>query len=236
MKKIFLPLLFLSIVLVLGGLACNSDTEGSRNSRNRNSTTDQNMIDHSQMNHGAMNHNAVNSNAANINQAPMDHSHMQTSPDAKTAPYDLQFLDTMIAHHQGAVVMAKPAMEKAQHDELKNLALSIITSQEKEVAQMREWRDKWYAGKPVAVNMEMPGMNDSMKGMDMKRLGTATGKDFDLAFIEMMIPHHEGALAMAKEALEKAEHPEIKTLAQSIIMAQETEIKSMGEWKEKWTK
>src|SRR5438128_420116 len=164
MKKIFLPSLFLSIMLVLGGLACNSNTEGNRNARNRNSTTDQSMIDHSQMNHGAMNHNSMNTNAPNMTQAPMDHSEMQTSPDAKNAPYDLQFLDTMIAHHQGAVVMAKPALEKAQHDELKNLALSIITSQEKEIAQMREWRDKWFAGKPVAVNMEMPGMNDSMKG------------------------------------------------------------------------
>src|SRR5207237_2418643 len=116
MKKIFLPLLFLSIMLVFGGLACNSNTG---NSRNRNTTNEQNTIDHNQMNHGAMNHNSMNTNAANINQAPMDHSEMQSAPDAKNAPYDLQFLDTMIAHHQGAVVMAKPALEKAMHDELK---------------------------------------------------------------------------------------------------------------------
>ena len=41
---------------------------------------------------------------------------------------------------------------------------------------------------------------------------------------------------MAKEALQKSEKPEIKTLAGQIIKAQEAEIKMMNEWKEKWAK
>jgi uncharacterized protein (DUF305 family) len=55
-------------------------------------------------------------------------------------------------------------------------------------------------------------------------------------FLDMMTPHHAGAVEMAKEALQKAEHAEIKTLSNNIIKAQEAEIKQMADWKAKWSK
>ena len=51
----------------------------------------------------------------------------------------------------------------------------------------------------------------------------------------MMTPHHQGAITMAKEALDRAEHTEIKTLANQIIKAQEAEIKQMQDWKTAWS-
>lgn len=83
--------------------------------------------------------------------------------------------------------------------------------------------------------MEMPGMMDSMK-MDMSKLSNSKDNEFDLAFIEMMIPHHAGATTMAREAQTKAEHTEIKTLAGNIIKEQEAEIKQMNVWKSEWSK
>jgi len=159
---------------------------------------------------------------------------MQSSPNATSQPYDLQFLDTMTSHHQGAVDMARPAVTKAQHAELRDFAQKIITDQEAEIAEMRRYREQWYAGRPQAMNMEMPGMMDSMKGMDMNRMSAATGKEFDLMFLDMMTPHHTGAVTMAREALTKAEHPEIKRFAQKIIDAQEREIGIMNKWKDSW--
>lgn len=100
---------------------------------------------------------------------------------------------------------------------------------------MKEWRGKWYAGKPRAMNMEMPGMADSMK-MDMNKLTNSKDKEFDLAFVEMMIPHHAGATTMAKEALTKAEHQELKTLAGNITKEQEAEIAQMKVWQSEWAK
>ena len=170
----------------------------------------------------------------NGNMAGMNHGGMQSSPNAASAPYDLQFLDTMSAHHQSAVDMAKPAETKAQHPELKQFAHGIVDDQQKEIAQMKSWREQWYAGKSEAINMGMPGMMDSMKGMDMSALNTASGNAFDLMFIDMMTPHHQGAVTMAREALTRAEHPEIKKLAQQIIDAQDKEIAQMSKWKAAW--
>ncbi len=192
---------------------------------------------HSAMNHNGMNHNAMNHNMTDHNS--MDHSAMKSSPDAANAPYDLQFIDTMTHHHEGAVQMAEMVLKKSQNEELKQFAQKIIDDQQKEIAQMKNWREKWFAGKLPAVNMEMPGMSGSakmMSGEEMKKMETAMGRDFDLHFIEMMIPHHEDAVTMSKDALAKAEHTEIKTLANQIIKEQEAEIKKMWGWKTAWSK
>jgi uncharacterized protein (DUF305 family) len=50
----------------------------------------------------------------------------------------------------------------------------------------------------------------------------------------MMVPHHEGALAMSRDALERAQHQEIKDLAQRIIDAQRREIEMMKQWQQAW--
>lgn len=198
----------------------------------------------SAVNHGGMNNSASNSMnhntmSTNSNRPGMNHDEMQSSPNAASAPYDLQFIDTMTQHHRGAIEMAEMALKKSSNAELKTFAQKIIDDQQKEIAQMKEWRDKWFSGKPQAVNMEMPGMKDSMKmmmGDGMKRMEAMTGKEFDSMFLDMMTPHHTGATTMAKEALTKAEHAEIKTLAGQIIKAQEAEIKQMADWKAKWSK
>ncbi len=196
-------------------------------------------VDHSKMDHNSMPMNANMPMNSNMNHNSMDHSAMKSDPNAASAPFDLQFIDTMSQHHAGAVEMAEVALKKSANDELKKFAQKIIDDQKKEIAEMKDWREKWFAGAAPAKNMEMPGMFDSMKSMTgdgMKKFEAATGKDFDLLFLEMMIPHHEGAVVMSKEALQKSGRPEIKTLANSIIKAQESEIKQMTDWKTKWAK
>lgn len=179
--------------------------------------------------HAGMDHNTMD-------HGNMDHSAMKSSPNAATAAYDLQFIDTMIAHHQGAVEMAQPCGAKAQRSEIKTLCANIISSQQKEIGEMKSWRDKWFAGAAPAINMEMAGMSGSMKGMDMKKLSSLSGNDFDLEFIRQMTPHHEGAVIMAKEALQKSTKDEIKSLAGAIIKAQEAEIAQMKTWQTAWSK
>lgn len=244
MRKILFTCLLISTFLILGcgskddangNRGANSNRDASNQSATNTNAANSGSPDHNSMNHNSMNMNA-NANATPANPDEMMNHDMQSAPNAANAPYDLQFLDTMIAHHQAAVVMSKPALEKASRAEVKNLAQNIIRSQTKEIEQMQAWREQWFKNQPPALNMEATGMKESMQSMDMKKLGSATGNDFDLAFIEMMIPHHQGALLMAKEALDKSQHPELKTLAQTIIMAQETEIDTMQKWKDAWSK
>ena len=222
--------IILTVVLSFAAIAFAAcgQTAHNGNSMNHNSMM---MNSNSPMNMNGMNHNSMPMNS----NMPMNNSQMKSDANAASAPYDLQFIDTMTMHHQGAVEMAKIVDGRTQNADLKKFAAQIITDQNKEIAQMKDWREKWFAGKSAAKNMEMPGMMDSMN-MDMSKLSNSKDKDFDLAFIEMMIPHHAGAITMSKEALQKSEKAEIKTLAGQIIKAQETEIKMMEDWKAKWAK
>ncbi len=72
-------------------------------------------------------------------------------------------------------------------------------------------------------------MNDMVSGLNGK-----TGDAFDKAFIAEMIPHHQGAIDMAKLVEENAKHQELKDLAKDIITAQTNEIKQMRQWQAAW--
>ena len=148
------------------------------------------------------------------------------SAQATNAPYDAQFIDGMTIHHQGAVRMAEQALNESQRPEIKQLAQNIIATQNPEIEQMAAWRTEWYPNLAPT-----PGMGTHMGDMN---VSTDTSKPFDQRFITAMIGHHDGAIAMAKEAQTKAEHQEIKQLAQNIIAAQEAEVKQLQEWQKAW--
>lgn len=229
MKKVYFTGLILTLALAVFGSTC-SQTGGNNSAMNHGGMNHNGMTNSNSMNMTGMNQNSMPMNSG----MPMNHSEMKSDANAAAAPYDLQFIDTMTAHHQEAVNMAKLVDGRTNNTDLKKFAAQIISDQEKEIGQMKDWREKWFAGKSRAMNMEMPGMADSMK-MDMAKLSNAKDKNFDLMFIEMMTPHHSGAVTMGREALTKSEKAEIKTLAGQIIKAQEAEIKMMSEWKTKWS-
>jgi uncharacterized protein (DUF305 family) len=113
-------------------------------------------------------------------------------------------------------------------------AKKVEAAQDPEIKKMNEWLKAW--GAPTATSM--PGMDHgsghgSMPGMmsaeDMKMLEQAKGAAFDKMWLEMMIKHHEGAVAMAKTELEKGSNADAKKLAQEIIDAQQKEIAEMQE-------
>lgn len=171
----------------------------------------------------------------------MNHS-MAMNLGAADANYDLRFIDAMILHHQGAVEMAKAAQQKSQRPEIKQLADNIIKSQNQEIAQMQQWRQAWYpqAGQLMAYNTSQGQMmqmsSEQMQSMKMNKDLGAADKQFDLRFINAMIPHHQGAVTMAEDALSKSQRPEIKQLAQEIVKAQKAEIQQMQQWRQAWYK
>lgn len=71
---------------------------------------------------------------------------MNTALEGKTGDaFDQAFLSGMIVHHQGAVAMAQAALKNAKHQEIKDLAQKIITTQTAEIAQMQSWQKMWYS-------------------------------------------------------------------------------------------
>ncbi|GBO54751.1 hypothetical protein APA_2802 [Pseudanabaena sp. lw0831] len=169
--------------------------------------------------------------------------HMAMDLGAADANFDLRFIDAMIPHHQGALDMAKDAKGKSQRPEMQKLADEIIKAQTKEISDLQAWRKQWYpsaSNMPMAHNAQMGHMMemtpDQMKGMMMSQDLGAKDAEFDLRFINAMIPHHEGAVLMAQDASTKSTHPEIKKLSQDIISSQKAEIKQMQEWRKAWYK
>lgn len=59
-------------------------------------------------------------------------------------PFDQAFIDAMIPHHESAITSAKAVRGKAKDKEVNDLAAAIISAQEREIAQMKEWRRQWY--------------------------------------------------------------------------------------------
>jgi uncharacterized protein (DUF305 family) len=166
----------------------------------------------------------------------------QAKSTSSTNP-DLRFLDGMIAHHQAAVDEARAIEPKARRPEVKQLAAGIIKAQESEIRQMREWRRAWFPNAPQAGAPSRSGMptgGGAMGGMphgDMPMGGTPAGAappDPDVAFTEMMIPHHRDAVAMSREILDTTRRPELQQLARNIIRNQEREIAQMESWKRSW--
>lgn len=157
----------------------------------------------------------------------MDHSTMggMMSTATSTVPFDALFIDGMVEHHQGAVTMAEQALQEAERSEIKQLAQTIIDTQEQEITQMTGWREQWYAAlAPTGgMSMDMGDMNVSADA----------STPFDQRFMQAMIGHHQGAINMARQA-QQAEHAEIKQLAGTIITTQEQEIGQMRQWLQAW--
>ena len=159
----------------------------------------------------------------------------------KDDEFDLRFIDGMILHHQGAIAMAESALKNSQREEVKQLAEAIIAAQQTEIDQMQQWRQEWYpnaSAEPTMYDAQMGhtmAMTPEMQAAMMMDgdLGTADD-EFDLRFINAMIPHHEGALAMAEQALQNSERPELRQVSEDILSSQQAEIDQMTQWRQEW--
>jgi uncharacterized protein (DUF305 family) len=164
-------------------------------------------------------------------------------------PFDLQFIDQMIIHHQGAIMSAEHMIAGSERPELRQLSDNIQTSQAEQIEQMRTWREEWYPDAGPTFEMdpaqmqemmgdnqmqEMMGDNQMQEMMGDEHMQEMTGTDeTDAMFLRMMIPHHQLAIDMSEQALNNAEHPELKELAQQIIDEQSAEIELMESYLER---
>jgi uncharacterized protein (DUF305 family) len=71
---------------------------------------------------------------------------MMMNPErlAHSESFDRAFIDAMIPHHQSAIEMAQVAYEKSENPRIKELAKNIVSAQQREIEQMKQWRKEWY--------------------------------------------------------------------------------------------
>lgn len=145
---------------------------------------------------------------------------------------DQHFIEQMIPHHQGAINMAKVALEKSKRPDILKLANDIIAAQTKEINDMTAWYQAWYG-----ANVPEGGMGMHMGGMigDLSVLRTKSGDEFDKEFLAQMIPHHEMAIMMA-QMIRGSDRAEMRQLAENIRTSQASEIGMMRGWLYSWFK
>ena len=153
------------------------------------------------------------------------------STSSSSVPFDRAFIDAMVPHHESAIAMAREAKEAGlSQPDLVKIADDIIATQQEEIDQMLGWRTTWFGAGPQGSEMEalaVLGLTAEEAGM-MDHSGELSGaEDVDKAFAETMIGHHEGAIKMAELASTRAEHDEIRQLAEAIMAAQAREIEIM---------
>ena len=147
---------------------------------------------------------------------------------------DIGFARDMMTHHAQAVDMATLLRDRTDDTEMRQLALDIMLTQQAQIGQMQGWLTLW--GYPIARTepamswMGMP-VSGPMPGMatpeQLNQLRNLEGIEADALFLQLMIPHHRGGVAMGQAALARAQRPEVRALAQSIVDAQASEIALM---------
>ena len=140
---------------------------------------------------------------------------------------DAAFAEEMVAHHQSAVEMAMIARSRATTQFVKTLADDVIAAQTSEITKMRA----------IRADLPKPAGN---RGTDMRDMGMAvspsmlrSARPFDRAFVDMMVPHHQGAIRMARIERDKGTNPGLRRIADAVVSAQAREIKAMNDFRTK---
>lgn len=152
---------------------------------------------------------------------------------------DVGFARDMQAHHAQAVEMALLVRERTDDLELRQVALDIELTQQQQQGQMFGWLQVWglpqassaapmawtgghgHGGPGTAAQDAMPGMATQEQ---LAELAAADGAEAERLFLELMIVHHDGGVAMARSALDLAEEPAVRRLAQAVVDSQTAEI------------
>jgi uncharacterized protein (DUF305 family) len=130
-----------------------------------------------------------------------DKDTMDLGPADRT--FDLRYINAMIAHHRGAMLLAEQLLQHTTRPDFKMLAESILADEPKAIAELYNWKKLWYSDvrtvrDPIVAN-----------------LGSADDT-FDLRFLNAIIAHHEAGIAMTKETRKKSSRSEILNNADAV--------------------
>jgi uncharacterized protein (DUF305 family) len=135
--------------------------------------------------------------------------------------FDLRYINAMIAHHQGAILLAEQLEKNTQRPELKNLAVEIQKAEPVLIKELYDWKKNWYndtrlVNNPVVSNL---GSYD---------------ENFDLRFLNAIIVHHEEGIMMTKETKEKSSRTEILNNANAVELFLSGGVETLKGLRKSW--
>jgi uncharacterized protein (DUF305 family) len=133
---------------------------------------------------------------------------------------DLRYMDAMIAHHRGAMLLAEE-VRKSQRPEIRDLASAILKDEPKNIDELYRWKKAWY--------------NDSRSVRDplVPKLGPID-RTFDLRFLNALIAHHRNGVLMTREIRLKSSRPEILDNADAVEQFLTGGIAMLRKWRIQW--
>lgn len=162
-----------------------------------------------------------------------------------TGDADRDFVAMMVPHHQGAIDMAQAELLHGRNQKLLRIAQEIVVEQLQEIAAMRlalgePASPTWVtngARRPAATtppqkttsagDAAFVGRSNAAMHKMMTNMAVKATDNVDHDFVAMMEPHHQGAIDMAQVELQYGQHPQLKAIAQEIIVDQMQEITLM---------
>lgn len=154
---------------------------------------------------------------------------------ATTSP-EAGFARDMATHHQQAIDMSFVVRDRTDNTEVRNLAFDIINTQANQRGMMMGWLEQWgltqnSPDQPMAwMKMAPYAAHDGslMPGMatnaQLDQLRGLSGKAAEVFYLQLMVEHHKGGVAMAQGYVDIAQNAAEKRLAQSMVAGQTSEI------------
>lgn len=153
--------------------------------------------------------------------------HIEVPAGALYTVADVRFMQGMIAHHAQAIHMSRMAEAHKANPRVVRLAIKIDQSQVAEIRIMQDWLRNNGQHAPDTSSWRTMRMAGMLTEAQLKELDSATGADFDRAFLTLMIQHHEGALKMVEELFatpRAGQEVDVNVFANDVVAVQTAEI------------
>lgn len=151
---------------------------------------------------------------------------------------EITFLAEIIPHHQAAIEMSELELERGTNPDIRTHAENIIANQEHQIDQFTRWLEHWYGLSPAEAmeqaseeaQAEMAMLEEETQAMIEELQAVPAGEDFDVAFVQKMIPHHQGGIVEFLEPESRAIHPELRVASAAGITSQQAQVADFRTW------
>lgn len=133
---------------------------------------------------------------------------------------DLRYVNAMIAHHRGAMLVAEQALS-SERPEVKGLAQEILKNEPKAIDELYAWKKSWYGDARRVLDPRVPNLG-------------AYDATFDLRFLNAVIAHHENGILMTQEVRLKSSRSEVLDNADAVEAFLKGGIATLSSWRTAW--